>query len=70
MIQALVKRIAAALKKGNTIRPQDREVYIYGYDVALYTVFSTLGLIAIGFVCSRFWETVICVCVSRGEKDE
>lgn len=63
MIQALAKRIVAALEKRNAIRPQDREVYIYGCDVALYTVFSTLGLIAIGFVCNRFWETVICVCV-------
>ena len=63
MIQALAKRIVAALDKRNAIRPQDREVYIYGCDLALYTVFSTLGLIAIGFICSRLWETVICVCI-------
>ena len=63
MIQTLARGIIAALEKRNAIRPQDRDVYIYGCDILLYTVFSTAGLFAIGFAFSRFWETVVCVCV-------
>lgn len=39
----------------------DLEIYIYGLNLFLYTVLSTFSLIAIGFVVSKFVETIIII---------
>lgn len=61
MIRAMVKAIVARLERHGAIRPAERDIYIYGCDTALYTAFSTLGLLALGAGFGRLWETVICV---------
>lgn len=63
MIRAMAKAIVARLEKHGTIYPAERKIYIYGCDTALYTVFSTLGLLALGAGFSMLWEAVICVSI-------
>lgn len=36
---------------------EEREVYIYGFDIAIYTFLSTLGLFFIGWMAGRPIET-------------
>lgn len=63
MIQAMAKHIIAVLEKKNAIRPQERDIYLYGCDITLYTVLSTLGLIVLGILGGRFGEACICISV-------
>lgn len=41
--------------------PEEREVYIYGFDIALYTFLSTLGLFLIGYIAGRPIETTLLI---------
>ncbi len=43
--------------------PTDRDIYVYGFDIALYTLFSTLGLILIGALCGLFFEACFLIVV-------
>ena len=38
---------------------EEREVYIYGFDIAIYTFLSTLGLFFIGWMAGRPIETTL-----------
>ena len=61
MIQATAKAIVSLFERRGAIRPDEREVYIYGCDIALSTLFSTLGLLALGAALGRLRETALCV---------
>jgi len=61
MIQAMARAFVSLLERQGAIRPEEREVYIYGCDIALYTIISTLALLAVGASLGRPRETVICV---------
>lgn len=63
MIQKIAKFIVAYLERNNAIRPEDREVCVYGCDIALYTFLSTVGLLLIGAGFDRFFEAVILVAI-------
>ena len=43
------------------IPSEDREIYEYGFDILIYTVWSTLALLLIGLVLRQFWNTAIIV---------
>lgn len=40
---------------------EERKVYIYGFDIAIYTFFSTLGLFFIGWMAGRPIETTLLI---------
>ncbi len=63
MISSMAGAIVRLLEKQHAIDPKQREVYIYGCDIALYTLISTLSLLMIGFVFGLFLETLICIAV-------
>ena len=42
---------------------QEREVYIYGFDIAIYGVTSTLSVILVGLLFSRLPETLLLLTV-------
>lgn len=42
---------------------EEREVYIYGFDIAIYTFLSTLGLFFIGWMAGRPNETTLLIFV-------
>ena len=45
------------------IEAEEREIYEYGFDITIYTVLSTCGLMLIGLVFKQVWNTVILVSV-------
>lgn len=46
MMKDAAKVIVSLFERRGAIRPDEREVYIYCCDIVLYTLISTLGLLA------------------------
>ena len=63
MIQKIAEIVVSYLERYNAVRPEDRDVCIYGCDIAVYTFLSTVGLLLIGAGFDRFFETVILVAI-------
>lgn len=61
MLLPVAKAIINFLHKHHAIRPEDRDVYVYGCDLALYTFFSTVGLLIIGLGFDLPIETGLCI---------
>lgn len=57
VISALTDRL---IKRGQ-IPEEDRDIYIYGFDIILYTIWSTAVLLIIGFISGQFWAGLIIV---------
>ena len=55
--------LAGLLIRAGVAADEDREVYEYGIDIALYTLLSTLGLLAIGLAFGRFFEGALMIAV-------
>ena len=53
--------IVRALEKRTIIPAADHEVYVYGFDAALYTFLSTAGLVLIGCVLGQAIVTLIVI---------
>ena len=60
-MKQLAECIVEWLSKRGVLDITQREVYVYGADLALYTLISTAGLLLVGALFSRFWETVLIV---------
>ena len=43
------------------IPSEDRDIYVYGFDITIYTVLSTTALLLIGFLLRQFVPTLILV---------
>lgn len=41
------------------IDPEDRDIYLYGFDIFFYTIWSTAVLLLIGLILRQFWAVVI-----------
>lgn len=63
MIMNLASTIVSFLEKHGAVNSKFREVYVYGCDIALYTAFSTAGLLLIGAMAGRLWQTVILISI-------
>ena len=50
------------IKKG-IVPDNEREVYEYGFDITIYTIVSTVGLLIIGALMHRFWYAVIIISI-------
>lgn len=61
MMKDAAKVIVSLFERQGAIRPDEREVYIYGCDIVLYTLISTLGLLVLGTAFGRLLEAVLCV---------
>ena len=48
------------IRKGY-IDPEDRDIYLYGFDIIFYTIWSTVVLLLIGLILRQFWAAVIIV---------
>lgn len=62
-MNALAKRLVLFLSKHANLDENRLDVYIYGADIALYTLFSTLGLLAIGLLFGMLFEAAIIIAV-------
>lgn len=61
MIQKAAQSFVTFLERHNAIRTEDRDVYVYGCDIALYTILSTMGLVITGACFGYFLESIIII---------
>ena len=61
MMQWIAEKIVAALDRQGVLRHSSKEVYVYGFDIAIYTFVSTLGLFFIGWIGGKPWETILLI---------
>lgn len=59
----LAEFIVLHLEKHQIITPSsdEREIYVYGFDIALYTLFSTLGLLLLGLLLGYPMEALMMI---------
>ena len=50
MIHQFAECIVTYWEKRGILKSKNREVYVYGVDLAVYTILSTLGLLLIGWI--------------------
>lgn len=62
-MRQLAESIVRYLEKRQVISPSsdEREIYVYGFDIAIYTFVSTLGLILIGFLIGYPIEALVMI---------
>ena len=60
-MRKLAEMIVRVLEKRTIIPAADHDVYVYGFDAALYTFLSTVGLMLIGCVLGQGIETLILI---------
>ena len=61
MIDKISEKLTDYFVKERIIRPEEISVYQYGFDITIYTLLSTAGLILLGAVLGYFMKTVILV---------
>ena len=61
----LSKRVVAYLQHNGIIStaPEDESIYVYGFQTAFYTIFSTVLLILSGMLLDHFFETIILIAI-------
>lgn len=60
-MRQLAEWIVCALERRKATSVSDHKVYVYGFEAALYTLFSTAGLILIGSLLGRHIESLIII---------
>lgn len=60
-MRRIVEAIIRGMERKGVIAGEDREIYAYGLDAALYTLISTAGLLILGALLGRFAETLFIV---------
>lgn len=63
MLQWISTKIVTALERRGALRHSSKDVYIYGFDIAIYTFLSTLGLLLIGWLGGCPFETLLLIAV-------
>ncbi len=61
MIAYYAKKLTGLLERFVPMNDEERTVYTYAFDIALYTVLSTTALLIIGIICGQLVHTVICI---------
>lgn len=61
MIAPIAIKLTNWLRKYVSMSEDEFEVYQYAFDIALYTIFSTAGLLCIGILANYLLPTVICI---------
>lgn len=59
----IASKIIDMLAAHDLLRYSSKEIYVYGLDLAIYTMLSTLGLFFIGLIASRPLETIILIAI-------
>lgn len=59
MITKAAEKMTNQFIENHLIDEKQQEVYSYGMELLISTLFSTVLVLVIGAVCSRFWYTVV-----------
>jgi len=62
-MQQIAAMLTSYFIRSGIIPEEEREIYEYGFDITIYSIVSTLGLLAIGFLFHRIEYTVIILSV-------
>lgn len=62
-MKQIAERLAQLMIEHSWIEEKDRDIYVYGIDIGLYTIISTLGLLLIGLLMGQFVYSLILVFV-------
>ena len=57
----VINHLTDRLIRCGRIPEKDRDVYLYGFDITFYTIWSTAALLLIGLLLRQFWAAVILV---------
>lgn len=60
-MERMVEAMIRGMERKGIIAAEDREIYAYGLDAALYTLISTAGLLTLGVLLGRFAQTLLIV---------
>lgn len=71
MIKRLSTFLTDYLIRKEIVSSEQRDVYLYGFDITIYTIISTVGLVGIGIILGQFWNslymiTTLYVCQTHG----
>lgn len=61
MIRRISERIVAFLDQHGALKHSSKEVYIYGFDIAIYTYLSTIGLFLVGWAGGYPLESILLI---------
>ncbi|MGM9602290.1 MAG: accessory gene regulator B family protein [Faecousia sp.] len=61
MIRRFSESIVAFLDRRGALKHSSKEVYVYGFDIAIYTYLSTLGLFFIGWIGGYPIQTILLI---------
>lgn len=61
MMNTFASSAVSLMERRGIISLEDHDIYVYGFELFLYTLLSTGSLLCIGFAFNRFLETVICL---------
>ena len=61
-MRAVTKLTDSYIRKGY-FPEEDRELYEYGFDIIIYTIWSTVILLLLGAVLRQFWAAVVIVSI-------
>lgn len=61
MIHRISERIVAFLDQRGALKYSSKEVYIYGFDIAIYTYLSTIGLFLVGWAGEYPLESILLI---------
>lgn len=61
MIRRISERIVAFLDQRGALKHSSKEVYIYGFDIAIYTYLSTIGLFLVGWAGGYPLESILLI---------
>ena len=61
-MRAVTKLTDSCIRKGY-LPEEDRELYEYGFDIIIYTIWSTVVLLLLGAVLRQFGAAVIIVSI-------
>lgn len=59
MLSLIVNRITLFFSVNKIIKEEDREIYAYGLELLLSTVFSLIAVVVISIIFGRFFETLV-----------
>lgn len=61
MMRRISEKIVLELDRRGVLKHTSKEVYIYGFDIAIYTYLSTLALFLIGWIGGYPFETILLI---------
>ena len=61
MIHSISEKIVMILDRRGALKQTSKEVYIYGFDIAIYTYLSTIALFLIGWIAGYPLETILLI---------